>query len=102
MGEHDLVLVGETKDLLYSDAKKAPSASSLATEATGARESFRTIHVQLIDQSVSKQSIVLTQMQRMALGGSHSIGDAARGSESEMDERERVFWEDIEEDFISR
>lgn len=42
------------------------------------------------------------QMRILALGGSRFPRDAAIESEREMDERQRLFWEDIEEDFISR
>ena len=41
-------------------------------------------------------------MRILALGGSNFSRHAAIESESEIDERERLFWEDIEEDFILR
>lgn len=43
-------------------------------------------------------------MRMLALGGSQYMHsrDGALESESEMEERQRLFWEDIEEDFVAR
>lgn len=41
-------------------------------------------------------------MRALALGGRHFARDGAMESESEIEERERLFWEDIEDDFIYR
>lgn len=43
-----------------------------------------------------------TQMRTLALGGRYRAPNADTDSESEMDERERLYWEDIEDDFVSR
>lgn len=43
-------------------------------------------------------------MRTLALRGRHRARDAVDtdSEESEMDERERLYWEDIEDDFVSR
>eukprot|EP00752_Nemacystus_decipiens_P009653 g8624.t1 len=43
-----------------------------------------------------------TQMRMMALGVRQYSRDGVLESESEMEERQRLFWEDIEDDFIAR
>ena len=41
-------------------------------------------------------------MRMLALGGSQYSRNGALESESEVEERQRLFWEDIEEDFVAR